>query len=270
MVRFRVLVTGATGFLGPHATAGLRRRGHQVLTSGGHGGDHPADLADPAARAALLSTTRPDLVLHLAARSRMGHCQQDPEGARRINAAVPEALARELGDRLLHVSTDLVFDGRSAPYAADDPVGPLSAYGASKAEGEERVLALGGRVVRVPLLFGPDPRDQGATGMIRAGLRAGTPVMLYTNEYRTPLHARDAAEGLADLLVLRSGPRLAHLAGPERVSRWELGLRFCALQGLSAELLQAVECQDATRPRDVSLTSVWECPRPLDAMLRDG
>jgi len=65
------------------------------------------------------------------------------------------------------------------------------------------------------------------------------------------------------------GPRIAHLQGPERLSRWEFGNRFCALHGLSPDLLTAVECQDATRPRDVSLSGSWQVPRGLDAMLGD-
>lgn len=269
MVRFRVLVTGAGGFLHPFAVAELRRRGHDVVTSGRAAGDLPADLADAAARRMLLAAA-PDLMLHLAALSRMADCAADPERARIENAVVPEALAAALGPRLLSVSTDLVFDGRSPPYHADDPPSPLSAYGASKAEGERRVLARGGRVARLPLLFGPDAGHRGATGMIRAALASGRPVGLFTNEYRTPLHAVDAAQGLCDVLVLRGGPGLVHLPGPERVSRWELGRRFCAVHRLPVDLLRPVECQDGTRPRDVSLAGVWECGRELDAALADA
>src|SRR5262249_54017952 len=156
----------------------------------------------------------------------------DPEGARQLNALVPEALARELGRRLLLVSTDLVFDGRSPPYTATAAVAPLSVYGATKSEGEERVLAAGGRVGRLPLLFGPDAHHPGPTGMTRAATAAGRPLQLYPNEYRPPLHAADAARGLVEYLVLDAGPAVVHLPGPERISRWALGRRFCAAHSL--------------------------------------
>lgn len=267
MPRFRVLVTGWSGFLAPFVAAELRGRGHEVIASGRVGGDRAADLADAAARQGLLDHARPDLCVNLAAMSRIADCAADPDRAREVNAGVPAALAQALGERLLHVSTDLVFDGRSPPYGPGAVPAPLSVYGWSKAEGDERVLRAGGRVARLPLLFGPDPRERGATGMVRGSLREGRTLTLFTNEYRTPLHGADAAQGLCDVLLLRGGPQLVHLPGPERVSRWELGRRFCAVQGLPADLLQPAECQDSSRPRDVSLLGVWEAPRSLDEML---
>jgi dTDP-4-dehydrorhamnose reductase len=265
----RVLVTGAGGFFGPFAVAALRHRA-DVVALGRTAGDLKVDLTDAAALGKALKKARPDLVLHLAAISRMQLCEQDPEAALKINAQVPGELAARFGARLLLVSTDLVFDGRAGPYAAGDPVGPLSAYGMSKAAGEERVLAAGGRVVRLPLLFGPDAQGRGATGMIRSGIAAGRAVPLFTNEYRSPLHCADAAQGTAELLLDAGSARLVHLPGPERLSRWDLGLRFCALHGLPRELLQPVECQDAKRPRDVSLRGSWQAPRDLGSMLRDA
>ena len=186
-----------------------------------------------------------------------------------MNVLPAKALADRFGPQLLFVSTDLVFDGRSAPYAPLASVGPLSIYGQTKAEAEELVLAAGGRVARLPLLFGADAQSRGPTGAVREALKSGRPIYLYTNEYRTPLHCRDAARGLSDLVFSGPKDRITHLNGPERISRWDFAQRFCALHGLPTELLTAVECQDATRPRDVSLSGPWQSPRELDAMLLD-
>lgn len=270
MPTLRILVTGATGFLGPYAVAALRARGMDVVATGRSGGDVAIDLGAPGMVAAVLEATAPDLVLHLAAMAKVGDCEADPARARRVNAAVPGEFAARLRDRFVFVSTDLVFDGRSAPYDENAAAGPLSVYGASKVEGEERVRQAGGRVVRAPLLFGPDARGRGATASLRQALAAGAPVTLSTNEYRSPLHAADAARGLAELAPLRRGPQLVHLAGPERCSRWELGRRFAAAAGLDVSLLRPAECQDPLRPRDVSLAGCWTAERGLDAMLADG
>jgi dTDP-4-dehydrorhamnose reductase len=270
MPALRILVTGGTGFLGGHAVAALRDRGHLVQTVGRGGGDVRVDLCAPGMVAAVLEATSPDLVLHLAAMSRLADCERDPDGARRVNTWLPRTFAERCGARLLLVSTDLVFDGRQAPYDESAAVAPLSVYGCSKAEGEQAAQRHGARVVRLPLLFGPDARGRGATASLRAAQVARRVSTLFTNEYRTPLHAADAAAVLADLLPDADGPHLLHVPGPERCSRWELGRRFCALHGLDSALLEPAECQDATRPRDVSLAGSVPPRRTLDAMLRDA
>jgi len=281
----RVLVTGAGGLLGPWVVADLRRRGLDVWTVGRSAGDVVADLCAPGMVDAVLEATAPEVVVHLAALSRIADCAADPQRAMRCNAVLPGELAARLGPRCIAVSTDLVFDGRAAPYAPTAPLAPLSVYGSSKAAGEERVLAHGGNVVRLPLLFGPDGAGRGATAMVRDAILAGRTVTLFTNEYRTPLHCLDAAAMLAGLVLellegtLPRAPRLLHFAGPERCSRWELGRRLCAQHGLPAALLRPVECTDPTRPRDVSLVTTPPATarvraghgaRSLEAMLQDA
>ena len=274
-----VLVTGATGFLGPFVVAELRRVARVVQLRRRVGeadsavGDPgasdivAADLTDLEALDRAVSSSAPDFVLHMAAMSRMADCGGDPERARATNSLPAGVIAGRCGKRSLFVSTDLVFDGRSAPYEPLDSVAPLSVYGQTKAEGEELALSKGGRVARLPLLFGPDQAFRGATMMVRRAVEQQQTVTLYTNEYRTPLHARDAARGLVETLFAPDGARLVHLAGPERVSRWELGRRYCALHQLPTTHVSAVECQDAARPRDVSLVSAWQAPRSLDDQL---
>lgn len=269
MPSLRILVTGASGFLGGHVVAAVRAMGHVPCTTSRSGGDAAVDLTAPGMVDAVRMALRPDVVIHLAAMARLGDCEQGPDRARRVNAQLPGELAERFGARLVAASTDLVFDGRHAPYALTAPVGPLSVYGASKAEGEERVRAHGGRVVRLPLLFGPDGKGRGASASLRRALRESRAVPLYPNEYRTPLHAADAAKALVALAVEPDGPVLVHLTGPERVSRWEFGVRFCRAHGLPTTRLQPIDCVDPLRPRDVSL--LGEAPaRDLDAMLAEA
>ncbi|MBM3961536.1 MAG: sugar nucleotide-binding protein [Planctomycetes bacterium] len=270
MAALRILVTGSIGFLGGHAAAAVRAAGHVLLTTARSGGDAAVDLTAPGIAAALAQALRPDVVLHLAALARLDDCERDDARARAVNATAVGALAERFGARLLAVSTDLVFDGGRAPYAAFDAPSPLSAYGRSKVAGEDAARAHGARIARLPLLFGPDARGRGASASLRAALAAGQPARLYVNEYRTPLHAADAARALVALVADPAGPGLLHLAGPERLSRWEFGCRFAARHGLRADLLQPVECMDPLRPRDVSLVGDLPPARDLDAMLADA
>ena len=269
MAPLRILVTGAAGFLGGHVLAAVRAAGHTPLATSRSSGDIQVDLTAPGMVAAVVEALRPDLVLHLAAMARLTECARQPDLAARVNAWLPEQLAERFGARLLMVSTDLVFDGHRAPYGPADPVAPRSIYGATKADGEERVRSHGGRVARLPLLFGPDPGGRGASAQLRAALRAG-PATLFTNEYRTPLHAADAAAALVAEVVQPDGPPLLHLPGPERLSRFQFGQLLAAVHGLAADRLLPVECHDPERPRDVALLGVWQAPRDLHAMLVDA
>jgi len=220
------------------------------------------DLADPSGIQSAVEEAAPDLILNLAALSSVGGCASDPQLALLANRDAPAALAAS-GVRVVHVSTDLVFGGANAPYTSAASPDPVSVYGSTKAAGELPVVAAGGLVVRLPLLFGRsfDGR-RGATDMIRSG----QPISLYTNEHRTPIHAADAAAALLELaLTDRAG--VVHAAGAERISRWDLGQRFAASAGVSVDHVTAGECDDPTRPRDVSLVSDWACPRALDAAL---
>jgi dTDP-4-dehydrorhamnose reductase len=269
MSKPRVLVSGATGFLGPSVVAALQNVA-KVITLARKHADVCADLASPGATAAAVAAAAPDYVLHLAAMARMIDCERDPAMAQRLNADAPGEIAVGFGPRFVLVSTDLVFDGCRAPYAPLDLPMPLSEYGMSKAAGERQVLAAGGRVIRLPLLFGRDAKGRGATGMIRAAIEQGQPVTLFTNEYRTPLHVVDAAAALRLELFAERGPRIVHLAGPERLSRWELGNLLCARHGLPRALLVPVESQASNRPRDVSLAGTFRPERDLAAMLADA
>lgn len=264
----RFLLTGASGYLGHHLADELRRRGLPFLTAGRAGCDVRLDLAHPASIPAALAGVRADLVLHAGALASLAACEADPARADAVNHAASRRLAERAGGRIVLVSTDLVFDGTAAPYAAAAAPAPLGAYARSKARAEQAVLGAGGVVARVPLLFGRsfDGR-RGATDMIRS---AAGPIRLFTNEHRTPLHAADAARGLVEIALTRSGPATFHLAGPERVSRFELGRRFLAATGLAGPRLGPVECTDPLRPRDASLLSDWDCGRSLDAALAES
>lgn len=145
----RVLVTGAAGQLGrtlvARAPAGIELR---ALDRAG------LDVADTAAVARELDGFAPDVLVNASAYTAVDRAEQQPELAARANALGPRVLAEALatrGARLLHVSTDYVFDGRgSSPYAPDAAPAPLGVYGRSKLEGERAVAAtLGARATIV-------------------------------------------------------------------------------------------------------------------------
>jgi dTDP-4-dehydrorhamnose reductase len=274
-----LLVLGASGFLGPHVVRAARTAGWRVVAAarrpelaswlGGHGPDEALafEAEDPAALPELLARARPQAIVCALALSRVDACEREPARAERLNAAFPAALARAsraAGVRLVHVSTDLVFGAappRAGGFREDDPPAPVHAYGRSKAEGEARVLAAdpSALVVRLPLLYGDSGgRGLGASDQILATLARGERPALFTDEWRTPLEAGNAA---AALLELGAGDAagLLHVAGPERLDRHALGLVVLLRLGLPAERVRATTRAElgfaASRPADVALDS---------------
>jgi dTDP-4-dehydrorhamnose reductase len=216
------------------------------------------DLLDAAAVRRAFRADRPRLVIHCAALSRSTECQAKPELARRLNVEATALLA-ELAAEVPFVffSTDLVFDGRKGHYVETDPVGPLSVYAETKAAAERIVLANPRHtVVRTSLNGGISPRgDRGFNEELRRAWQAGRPVTLFTDEFRSPIPAIVTARAVWEL-VRAEQPGLYHLAGAERLSRWQIGQLVAARWPQLAPRLVAGSLRDylgAPRAPDTSL-----------------
>ncbi len=268
-------VLGGTGFLGVHVVEAARSVGfHAVVLARGArdlGADERAldaldlDALDLDALEQALGHFAPCAVVNCAALARIADCDRDPERANALNADVPAFLARasaERGFRLVHVSTDLVFGARAAPSAgfceSDEPA-PTSVYGATKLAGERAVLHANPNalVIRLPLLCGDSRgRSLGASDSVIAAVSRDERPRLFIDEWRTPLDVLDAARAIVALIGAEVAGVL-HVAGPERMTRYELGLRALRSVGHTRpeKLVDAVgrAGDHAQRPADVAL-----------------
>ena len=249
----RLLVTGAAGLLGGRlaellAAEFARRRRPAPLARAR--ADWPRSRwTSPRRRAssAAFDTMRPDAVLH-AAVANADRCESDPAGSEAVNvrgtAVVAEACARR-GARLVALSTDLVFASPARDGRADeaDPPGPLLGYGRTKLAGEEEALrrCAGSAVARIALVCGRGfgPRGTSSEGVAWA-LRRGDRPRLFTDQWRTPVDAEAIADGPRPPAPRERAKGRYHLGGPERVSRYELGVRTAAAFGLAPGSIEAV------------------------------
>ena len=216
------------------------------------------DLADSQAVRQAFAEHQPNLLVHCAALSQSADCQVNPRLARKINVEATTLLAelaREIP--LIFFSTDLVFDGRQGNYDELAPVNPLNVYAETKAAAEKIVLANPRHtVIRTSLNGGTSlTGDRGFNEKLRRAWQAGETLELFTDEFRSPVPAQVTARAVWEL-VGRQATGLFHIAGSERLSRWQMG-----------QLLASRWPQLCPRITPGSLKRYSGAPRPPDTSL---
>ncbi|HWX20436.1 MAG TPA: SDR family oxidoreductase [Candidatus Binatia bacterium] len=252
----RIWITGAGGLIGNY----LVQTAAQFVPEATIIGLTRArlDLTDFAAVRREFRHQTPRLLIHCAALSRSPECQDNPPLARKLNVEVTALLAELAAEiSFVFLSSDLVFDGRSGNYDESAPVNPLSVYAETKVTAEGVVLKNPKHtVVRTSLNGGTSPAgDRGFNEQLRRAWQAGRTVTLFTDEFRSPTPATVTAQAVWELLS-RDKPGLYHVAGAERMSRWQIGQclasRWPELNPkLVPESLKSY--QGAPRPADSSL-----------------
>jgi dTDP-4-dehydrorhamnose reductase len=211
----RLTVTGGCGYLGRELVARAAARGWTVRATWwerepvGAADWVRLDVRDPAA--VEVAVEGADAVIHTAYRQGADAWSTNVDGSAAVARAARAA-------RLVHLSTDLVFDGTRGRYREDDPLAPVNEYGRSKAEAERRVAELhpAATIARTSLIYGgadPGPQER----LAREGTR------FFDDEIRSPVQVGDLAEALFDLLTL-SAPGPLHLGGADDVDRYSFAL----------------------------------------------
>jgi len=196
-----ILITGGGGMLADALKRALaaRRRAFVAPPRG------ELDITNDEQVRRAFRESRPTLVLNTAAHTKVDLCEEEPAKADEINGhAVGRlaAAAKEYGAKLLHVSTDFVFDGTSRrPYREDDPTNPLSAYGRSKLLGEQKLREVdppGWLIVRTAWVYGPNGACFPRT-MVNAA-KAGKPLKVVDDQVGSPTYTRELADAILALV----------------------------------------------------------------------
>lgn len=239
----RAVVLGAAGQLGREVADELRRRGANVLAAD----RRCADITDTQATAALAARFGAAAVYNCAACTDVDGCESEPETALEINGRAPARLAAALprACRLIHVSTDYVFDGRGRrPYREDDETAPGTAYGRSKLDAEQAVADAGGLVVRTSWVFGPEGRN--FVSAIAARLGRGQPLRVVSDQIGCPTYAPYLARALVDLQAAGAAG-IVHYCNAPATSWHGFAIAIVGALGLNAEVAP-IATADLPRP----------------------
>ena len=262
----RIIITGAHGRLGAALAREWTAAGHNVTGFG----RHELDIANASAISAKLDAEDFAVLVNCAAQTNVDRCETESAEAFDLNAAAPTIMAdacRRKGARMIHISTDYVFDGaKIGAYSEDDPAVPISIYGASKRAGESGVLTAtegSGLVVRVSWVFGPD-RPSFVDQIVKNACEK-TEVAAIADKIAVPTYTLDAATLLQPFLFDVKAGGLLHLCNGgsctwQEYGQWALDCAAEAGADLKARTVAPLKMADlkafiAKRPPNTAMST---------------
>ena len=251
----RILITGASGLLGINLALEAAKQ-HTVFGQINNNEIHTqtisvlkADLLEPGMVERIFEETRPEWVIHCAALANLDLCEKNPNLARELNSEVPRKLAKLCrcgGARLLHVSTDAVFDGTTGNYSEQDKPNPLSIYAKTKlsaefAVEEENPEAI---IARVNLFGWSISGHRSLAEFFYNNLQEGNPVMGFKDVYFCPILVNDIAHIFIKMLnhKLRG---IYHVVSSDVMSKYEFGVNIASRFGFDQRLITPISVREA-------------------------
>jgi dTDP-4-dehydrorhamnose reductase len=252
----RVLVTGASGLLGTNFVLHAADAGHRAIAASlGHPVDIEgvesvqADLSLAGEARRVMESYRPEWVVHCAALTDLDRCQSEPKLAFKLNAEMAEMVAhaaRSIGARLVHISTDSVFDGARGGYTEADSPAPVNVYGRSKLAGERAVSEADpdALIIRTNF-FGLNAHPaHGLAEWFLNEMEGERECPGFTDVWFSPLLVNDLCDML--LGMLEDGVSgLFHVPGAECVSKFDFGVRLARAFGFDPALVSPTSIDTA-------------------------
>jgi len=267
MAKKRLLITGANGLLGNKAAV-LASRNYEVIplyhAKPLHDNSLEVDIANKEQVFSIFRKLRPDTAIHAAAETNVDKCETQKEHAWNVNVEgtknVAEACA-EVSAKLIHISTDYVFDGEKGHYEEEDKPNPISYYGITKLEGENHVIQNCDNhvILRTSVIYGWHQWKQNFATWVIDQLRLNKEIAVVDDHYNTPTLADNLAEMTIE--ALRSDLHgLYHASGIEKISRYDFAIQIAKTFHLDLNLIKPIKMSQLTawiakRPKDSSLNT---------------
>jgi len=262
-----LIVTGGSGFLGRSVVRVAAAQGWDVVATHRTRPLGPADRDDPRVRWVPLDLREPDEIEGLVASAFGGppdavvhtaYVERGPDLdlVTHLGSALVARAARRTGARVVHVSTDVVFDGTTdRPYVEDDPRNPVHDYGRAKAAAEQAVHDADPTavLVRTSLIYrgrdGDGPRSKHEEDVLAAVDGRAPETRFFTDEWRSPVQVTDLGAALVELAGRRDVHGPLHVAGADDVNRFDFACLIAAANGMDAALVRPGSSAAITSPR---------------------
>jgi len=251
----RILITGASGLLGINLALQFSQK-HQVMgvvysqeLKGVPFDTLQADLSEPIEVSSVVNEVSPEVIINCAAMADLDACENSPQDAVRINTLLPEqlaTLAQKAGMKLLHISTDAVFDGKKGSYTEDDLPNPLSIYARSKHEAEiatQRAYP-NTLIARVNFYGFSLTGKRSLAEFFLYNLAAGSSIKGFTDVHFCPLLVQHLGE-ILNRMIEASFSGIYHVVSPEEISKYDFGVQIARAFGLNEKLISPSSITDS-------------------------
>jgi dTDP-4-dehydrorhamnose reductase len=252
----RILLTGASGLLGLNLALAIHGREHQVF---GVANTQPfkqvefksiqAELTEPGVLERFFDEVKPNVVIHCAAIANVDECESKPDLAAAINTDLPgkiASLANKFNAKMVHISTDAVFDGTTGNYSETDTPNPLSVYAETKLGGEKSVAQANpdALIARVNFYGWSMTGKRSLAEWFVSNLAAENPIQGFSDVLFCPMMVLDLVDTLMEA-VAKDLKGLYHVVGAQPMSKFEYGRRIAREFGFDEALLTPVSVDSA-------------------------
>jgi len=262
----RLFITGGSGLLALNWA--MARDGKDEIILGLHERQIKPDgfetitvnIGDDVELSDAIGRIAPDVIIHTAAITDVDHCERNPDLAMHVNRNLASKVAKASyhhGCKLIHISTDHLFQGNKAMLDETAKCQPINMYGQSKWQAELAVIDQhpSALILRVNFFGWGPPWRPSFSDWILSNITATNPITLYQDVFFTPLYIGDVVNAAHDLLN-RDSSGIYHITSGERISKFDFGIKLVKKFGLDTSLIHAGKYESEKR-----------IPRPLDLSL---
>tara|TARA_Y100001970_G_scaffold238869_1_gene300386 strand:- start:232 stop:1098 length:867 start_codon:yes stop_codon:yes gene_type:complete len=258
----RILITGAFGQLGYALQSVLSKNSHYELICTGRRikegqGGISLDIRNQVALKEIINTTAPDIVINLAAMTNVDACELNPKLAGEVNVAGLQHICDSFSGKIIHLSTDYVFDGRSGPYKENDRLNPISTYGKTKLLSEQILLEndINNLVIRGNVLYDYSSDTKASfLNWVVLSLQNNEEIQVVEDQSNNPTWTRSMAD-IIDLSITNNLDGIIHWGDADYISRYDFAIMIAKKFSLNKDLIKPILTSELNQPANRPLQS---------------